>query len=130
MNLARKYEITLIEPQIIKIIAFENVEIELEDVLEMKQICLNLAEGLKYAVLVDAKNNFLVSSEARIKLSSKEYTEDRIATAFVTESLANKLIGNFFIKFNKPASPTKLFSEENTALIWLKEQLPQISKTF
>ncbi|MGZ4078580.1 MAG: DUF7793 family protein, partial [Bacteroidia bacterium] len=59
---------------------------------------------------------------ARKLIASKEYTDKRFAIAFVTTSLANKIVGNFFIKFNKPASATKLFSDEETALEWIIEQ--------
>lgn len=118
-----KYTLELIEPFIIKATPVENTEFELSDVIVMKKGTTELSGGGKFVVLLDATHNFLVSSEARIKLSSKEYTKDRIATAFVTTSLANKIIGNFFIKINKPASPTKLFSEEQPALMWLREQL-------
>lgn len=120
---SKKYSLELLEPHIIKASVFEHVELELEDILEMKEETKELSEGNKFSVLLDATHNFLISSEARIKLSSAEYTKDRVATALVTKSLANKLIGNFFIKINKPASPTKLFAEELPALLWLRDQL-------
>ncbi|MGZ4037452.1 MAG: DUF7793 family protein [Bacteroidia bacterium] len=32
-------------------------------------------------------------------------------------------MGNFIIKFHRPASPTRLFSDYDAALNWLKEQV-------
>jgi len=37
------------------------------------------------------------------------------------DSLASSIIGNFYIKFNNPSIPTKLFKTEDEALDWLKK---------
>ena len=42
------------------------------------------------------------------------------ADAFITASMAHSLIGNFYLKFNKPARPTKIFSNTKDAVDWLK----------
>src|SRR3989344_3360742 len=117
-----KYEITILEDYIFKLKPFEGVEIDLEDAREMRRVYLKFSEGRPFAILLDATQNFTPTDEARRLIASKEFTEKRFAAAFVTTTLANKIIGNFFIKFNKPASPTKLFNDEETALHWLREQ--------
>lgn len=116
-----KFEIREEQLPIFRLTIFEGVEIELEDVMEMAAAFRKLSQGQKFAVLLDATNPFTLSSEARNMIASKELTSDRMAAAFVTRSLANKLVGNFFIKFNKPATPTKLFSDEASAMEWLRE---------
>lgn len=45
----------------------------------------------------------------------------------VTNSLANKLLGNFFIKFHKPKTPARIFSDEKTALEWLRAVIAEKS---
>lgn len=117
-----KFEITRLDNSIFKLMPFEGVELDIEDVQKMRSVYLELSKGEKFAVLLDAKYVFTTTEEARKLLASKEYTDKRFAAAFVTSSLANKIFGNFFIKFNKPASPTKLFTEESSALEWLEEQ--------
>ncbi len=42
------------------------------------------------------------------------------ATAVVVDTLAYKLIANFYLKFNKPKRPYKVFSKEEEAIKWLK----------
>jgi len=116
-----KFEVEILTPVIFKMTIYEGAELELEDVRQMKASSMKLAEGKKYAILLDATNSFNVTPEANKVLASKEYTEYRVAAAFVTNSLANKIAGNFFIKFNKPASPTKMFTDEATAFEWLQE---------
>jgi hypothetical protein len=118
-----KFEIREEHLPIFRLTIFEAVEIELEDVMEMAAAFRKLSQGQKFAVLLDATKPFTLSSEARNMIASKELTSDRMAAAFVTRSLANKLVGNFFIKFNKPATPTRLFSDEAAAMVWLREMV-------
>ena len=96
-----KFEITIAADQIYLLNFFDNAEIEAEDAKEMGAIFRRLANGQKFAVLLDATNIFTISAEANALIASKEYTKDRIAAAFIVNSLANRIVGNFFIKFNK-----------------------------
>lgn len=118
-----KYEITILDDCIFKLKPFEGVELDVDDVKEMRKIYLQFSGGKSFAILLDATQSFSPTDEARKLLASKEYTDKRIAAAFVTTTLANRLIGNFFIKVNKPLTPTKLFNDEVSALAWLKEQM-------
>lgn len=118
-----KYEITTIADRIYKVKIFEGVEYDVKDVQEMREIYLKFSKGKPFAILLDATNNFIPTEEARVLLASREYAEKRVAAAFVTKTLANKIFGNFFIKVNKPFSPTKLFTEEGPAFEWLKEKM-------
>jgi hypothetical protein len=114
-----KFEIFILSPQIFKVKPRLNVELDVNDGHEMRKNFLNFSKGNKFAVLTDATHYFSTTSELRQLLASKNFTDFRFATAIVTQSMANKIIGNFFIKVNKPASPTKLFSSEIEALNWL-----------
>lgn len=124
-----KYEITILADRIYKVKPFEGIEIDVADVVEMRKMYLEFSKGKSFAILLDASVDFTPTDEARKLLASKEYTEKRIAAGFVTKTLANKILGNFFIKVNKPSSPTRLFNDEATALAWLKEQLIANDKT-
>lgn len=123
MLLHTKFKVESLGNSILRVTPVEDVELELADAIEMRSMLLKLSSGNKYCVLLDATKRFNVSSEARALIAGKEYSFDRIAAAFVITSLANMLIGNFFIKVNRPHSPTKIFSTEETAFEWLKEQV-------
>ena len=117
-----KFEISTLDECIFKLTPVEGTELNVEDVREMRTVYLELSKGEKFAILMDANNAFTTTDEARKLLASREFTDKRFAAAFVTSSLANKIAGNFFIKFNKPSSSTKLFTDEPSALEWLKDQ--------
>lgn len=118
-----KYEITILDDCIFKLKPFEGVELDVDDVHEMRRIYLQFSKGKDFAILLDATQSFSPTGEARTLLASKEFTDKRIAAAFVTTTLSNRLIGNFFIKVNKPLTSTKLFNDEISAFAWLKEQM-------
>jgi len=118
-----KFEIKKVADQIYLLKIIEGAEIEVEDAKEMSAVFSQMANGQNYAVLLDATNNFNVSGEAKTLIASKEYSKNRIAAAFIINSLANRITGNFFIKFNKPETPTKLFPDEKSAMEWLKDQV-------
>ncbi len=44
------------------------------------------------------------------------------ATAVIVNSVPYTLIANFYLKFNKPKHPYKVFKNRNEALAWLKSQ--------
>ena len=116
-------EFSYIEKDIIQVRLFENARIEIKDVEESFTATMNIAEHKKYAVLVDATPYVYVTPEARIHGARKEFQLNLVAQAIFVTSLANRIVGNFIIRFNKPYAPTKLFSDKESALEWLREQL-------
>lgn len=117
-----KFRIFIIEENIFRMMPFEGVYLELEDAYEMRRVFKELSKGAKYAVLIDGTNFFSSSPEMRKLTSNKEYSAYRFATALVTNLLANRIFGNFFLSFNQPSSPTRIFNKEENALAWIKKQ--------
>ncbi len=120
MFTTNKFEIKPLGNSIIRIVFFNGADINLHDAEVIHENLIRLSEGKSYCTLLDAQHQFTTSSEAREFVAKKE--SGRIAFAIVTNSIANRLVGNFFIQFNKPIVPTKLFSEEGAAIKWLQEQ--------
>ena len=94
------------------------------DVAEMKEMLRYVEEFMgpkKHYAVVDFGGNLTSSTEARQIYADAEYIQKyRIADAFLVKSLAVRLIANFFIKVTKPNVKTKLFTEENDAVLWLE----------
>lgn len=57
--------------------------------------------------------------DTRKFLSSEEGLKQRVAIAFVLQSMAQQIVANFYLKINKPAIPTKFFNEQADAEKWL-----------
>ncbi len=118
-----KFEIKSIGNLIFRIEFFNGAGIDLTDAELIHETLTSLAQGNKYCILLDAQHQFTTTPESRAFVAKK--VSGRIAFAIVTKSIANRLVGNFFIQFNKPVSPTRLFADEDAAIQWLKEQKEQ-----
>lgn len=72
-------------------------------------------------VLYGEDNTF--SKDAREYISSKEVSDVLRADAFVIKGLALRIMGNGYLKINKPKRPTRLFNSKEEAVAWLKQVL-------
>ena len=58
----------------------------------------------------------------REKAASPEENKYTIADAFVIKNTSDKLIGDFYVQYNKPTKPTKIFEDRDEAIKWLLSQ--------
>ena len=111
--------ITLREDGIIHIIYNEGVIIDVQVQHNVQEVFDKLAAGKKRPYLFEAMDNCSVTKEARenaIKMEDKVLAS---AYAVVANSIAYRLIANFYLKVNKPKSPYRVFNTEQAATKWL-----------
>lgn len=120
MSTSTKFHLELIEPRIIKVCPAEGIDIELSDAQEMIRFAVDLAKGETYVTIFDARTATSISKDARDAFA---VSPKRIAAAILTNSIANRLVGNFFIKYHKPIYPARVFSDESEALTWVRSQI-------
>lgn len=97
-----------------------NITLGLEDAKAVVVATEKLGGGKKYPLLITAGNFTLVDTEVRKYASSEEGNIYTIASGIVVNNLAQQLLGNAYIKFNKPPTPTRLFTKEEEAVKWLR----------
>lgn len=97
-------------------------EIEKHHLIELKNMIQEIGSGKKMLVYVDTYNFMSITPEARQYASSNESSEFTLANAVLIDSLAKKLLFNFFMNISKPAVPTKGFNSKTEAISWLKSQ--------
>ena len=56
----------------------------------------------------------------RIWSAAPTGNKNTLADALVINSLAHKILANFYMKMNKPVKPTKIFTSQKKAVDWLK----------
>ena len=61
-----------------------------------------------------------VTKEGREYMATDEAVLFTTVEAYVIQSLAQRILGNFYLKFNKPKVPTKMFTDREKAEKWLK----------
>ena len=106
---------------ILRIKVIEGAHIDLVSIKEDGLVNMQLTNNKRALALYDSRAFFTIEPEAREHLRSGIIDPTRIATAVLTDRLATKILVNFFIRFNKPQTPMKMFTSENQALKWLKE---------
>ncbi|MCC6252846.1 MAG: hypothetical protein IT238_10325 [Bacteroidia bacterium] len=114
------YTIRKIEYGIVEIIFHPQFFGDLEDVKlvveRLSQFRVNNTPILLLAVYAE-DNTF--SPEATKYISSAENNKIVKAEALVITGLATRIIGNFYLKINKPKRPSKLFTSRLAAIEWL-----------
>ena len=71
-------------------------------------------------VLVDMRETTRISREARNHYAGERTASIQRATALLVASPLSATIANFFIGLNKPQSPTRMFTNEDQAIAWLR----------
>ena len=97
-----------------------NISITAKDGKEMVDAAGKVGKGKKYPILITAGKYTLAEKEAREFAASEAGNKYTVAGAIVAKSLAQKLLGNAYLKVNKPITPTALFDNEDNAIKWLK----------
>lgn len=125
MNIIDKIEInsgiiSFQEKGIVRYQIEQTDEITLQDIKEFIEVVRNLGDGESFCNLIVMKNFVQVGEDARKYAACEESNIYTIADAFVINSIALKLVGNFYIRYNKPVKPTRIFNNEGDALIWLR----------
>lgn len=97
-----------------------NVTITIDDILEHYRYFEVKYKGQVFLNIYEFGENSDMDSDVRKWASDPTGNNFTIADAFVINSMAQKLIGNFYLTFHKPVKPTKLFNKLEDAEKWLK----------
>jgi hypothetical protein len=75
--------------------------------------------GKSYPLLVLAGKDASVDTESMEFMSKENADPYSIAEAYLVSSISQKLLGNFYLSFNKPFKPTRIFTSLPEAVKWL-----------
>lgn len=115
-------KIQLGEDGIVMIRCNDDHQYEIEDVKEVLRATGELTGYKKHPTLTIPGKYSEATKEALDFIFSEESTIFASADAYVINSLSQKIIGNFYLKLKKPDIPTRLFTNEKTAIEWLKKK--------
>lgn len=107
--------------------ALEKSSIDLDTVKEMTRIGDEWNGTTLCANLLDIRNVTFIDSKARA-YGAEQFRSYVAGQAILVDSKISSYFANLFLKFSKPKVPTKLFTDENEAMNWLKQQMKKSSK--
>lgn len=108
---------------IIQIDMKANNTLQLVDARQMVTAFAEVGGGKKYPLLFIAGDFALASPDARKYASGIEANQYTLASVFVVKNSIQKIMGNAYITFNKPITPTKIMTSQEAAITWLKNFL-------
>jgi hypothetical protein len=80
-----------------------------------------VGEGKRYPLLIIAGKDSTMDTEAMAFLANAENTPYTLAVGILIVSVSQKLLANFYLKFNKPKKATKMFTKMEEAAKWLEQ---------
>jgi hypothetical protein len=93
------------------------------DLAESKQLSCEYLPNAKFYVIMEGEEDATVTNDAKRLAASKEYAQYTSALALCSSSLGLRIMGNLFLKVNKPAVHTRLFETREEAMAWLHKQM-------
>jgi len=117
-----KFIISLAEEGYYDLSIKDNVEIFVEDMTRIrdaqKQLC-----GKRIPILISGGKYSTTNVEVMKFLAKNENMPYSKVSAYITNSISQKLLGNFYMKINKPERPTRFFNNKEDAIVWLKQYI-------
>jgi hypothetical protein len=92
---------------------------ELEDAIANIELIKDALDGKPRPVLADMTAVKSMTREAREEYAKAGVDSMVTAVGMITRSSMGRIVANFFLTFNKPAVPTRLFNNVDTAKKWL-----------
>lgn len=113
---------------IIELYTKEDAHLSEEDVRENAETFGILSKGKKAPILIFGGEFSNISKEARDFMATEASLKYSLCEAFVLEYLPHKILISFYIKFNKPLVPTKVFKNKEKAIEWIRELISENEK--
>lgn len=112
--------LTLIADEIIHVVIDDFAEFGLEELMEMRELNKELANGKDYCLLLETGDMSTFSKEAMSASVTPEHSVRRIALAILENNLATTILANFYLNTFRSSNNTKAFKSKEKALEWLK----------
>ncbi|MCK9205971.1 MAG: hypothetical protein M0P66_02565 [Salinivirgaceae bacterium] len=110
------------DDQIYKYIAINNCTLDRDTLEKMTQVGDTWNGTQLCANLIDVRDMFFVDSKTR-EYAASQYHPHVAGQTLLIDSRVSSYFANLFLKFSQPKVPTKLFTKEDEAIKWLKEQM-------
>jgi hypothetical protein len=95
---------------------------KLQDVLEIHQFLnTHYSSNSELVNLLEFGNGATIDREVREYLASHDRMIYSKKIALLVRNLSQRFVGSYFLKFNNPKLPAKVFYEEQEAIDWLLE---------
>ena len=120
------FALLIFEDEILFVKMKDKVNLGKAEMEELLKQAIELTAPNKYFAIIDTRETYDTTLEARNYYAESDYSKYRYADAFIVNSLPMRLLVNFFIAFNKPKIPSKMFNTKESAYEWINSCKKQI----
>lgn len=114
-----KYAVVTLHDDVLTVVMKPNIDLGIPEMAELLEFSANFQGYQKRYTIIDTRSNYNSTPEVRDFYAKSEYNKYRLADAFIVNSLAMRLLINFYIKINKPSIPSKMFNTPEAAVAWI-----------
>lgn len=104
----------------------DRADVGADDARENLALTKRVTNGRRLPVLVDLRGVRSQSAEARRLFAGPAASAVSLAVGLVVESPLSRVVGNFYLGFNRPETPTRLFTSIADAEAWLTTFIPPL----
>lgn len=87
---------------------------------EFLEALAKITKSVPHLIIKNPGKHASVDTESRKFMATEEALQYSIAEAVIIKNVAQRMIGNFYVKFDKPQKPIHLFGTVEDAVVWLK----------
>lgn len=113
---------------IIRVIIKRKTEVNAAVLKKLYKVFNEIENGEPYAFIYYTEDSSVtMTEEGRTFAKEEENSFPKICEAVVVTNLSHKLLANFYLRFNKPNYPFKVFSKMEDAEKWCLFQMKKVS---
>ena len=120
-----KYTMIIRDNLLIEFKVKKGAKLDAADVLDSRELSVKYMPGKKFFVLMESEGDLDVTVDGRRAGASEEYSRHVAALALCSNRLHETILGNLFLKINRPIVPTKFFDNRDKAIEWLRNKMVQ-----
>lgn len=117
-----KFQLSLNEKGYYELFIKEGEEVFIADAQLIKDAQKQIS-GKRLPILISGGQFSITNIETLKYIAKNENMPYSKVSAFVAESISQKILGNFYLKFFKPERPTRFFNHKEDAIEWLQQFL-------
>jgi hypothetical protein len=114
-------KLELLDDDIVRIVIREKDIVTAKEAGAMNDAIGELSGGKEVFVMILAEDAAQFDKSAREFSASAAGTIFTKADALVVRNLAHRILANFYISFNKPLKPSRVFNSEEEAIAWFRK---------
>lgn len=116
------------DDMVYRYIAINKCTLDMDTLEKITQVGDTWCQDRLCANLVDIRDMLFIDSKTRA-YAAAQYRAHVAGQAILIDSRVSSYFANIFLKFSQPKVPTRLFTNEQEAVKWLKEQIQKRKNT-